>query len=274
MSRLPLFAANWKMNKTVAEAVETARSLLQRLHSFSGAEVALCAPATALHAVGQALGGSEIALGAQDLFWEEKGAYTGQISPLMLKDVGCKYVIIGHSERRGRFGKDDPSLNPDLMRVFGDNDATVNRKAQAALTWGLRPIICVGETLKERQAGETDEIVSGQLEKALQGLPAQGGDEIVLAYEPVWAIGTGEVCEPSEANRVIAQMRKVVANSLGKEAAGKIRLLYGGSVSPENAGQIMQQKEIDGLLVGGASLEAESFARIVLAGANAARGRG
>ncbi|NIM06433.1 MAG: triose-phosphate isomerase [Armatimonadetes bacterium] len=264
MTRIPLMAGNWKMNKTAAEGAAMVKDLWGRIQSLSGVEAAVCPPMTALHAVAQALQGSKIALGAQDIFWKEKGAYTGLISPLMLKDIGCKYVIVGHSERRGRFGTADASMTPELMTVFGDNDTTVNRKAQAALEHGLRPIICVGETLEERQAGNTDKVISDQLQKALQGLAADG-DELVIAYEPVWAIGTGQVCDPTEADRVIAMMREVVKGCLGKETAEKMRLLYGGSVTPENAPAIMEQNAIDGVLVGGASLDAEKFASIVSA---------
>lgn len=258
------------MHKTAAEGAVLVGNLWPHIRSLSAAEVAVCPPATALHAVGKELGCTSIALGAQDLFWEEKGAYTGLISPLMLTDLGCKYVIVGHSERRGRFGKADPSVTPEMMAVFGDNDATVNRKAKTALANGLRPIICVGETLQERKAGKTDDVVAGQLRRALEGLEAEAAEDIVIAYEPVWAIGTGEVCDPQEANRVIAMMRKIVGECLGKEAAEKIRLLYGGSVTADNADKIMEQSEIDGVLVGGASLEAEKFARIVSAGAASA----
>ena len=256
------------MHKTVAEAVATVQQLQELVKSVTAREVAVCPPATALYAVGQALqtSGSRIALGAQDLFWEEKGAYTGLISPAMLKDAGCKYVIIGHSERRGRFGKPDHSVTPEMMSVFGDNDATVNRKLKAALTAGLRPILCVGETFQERLANWTDLIIRGQLARAFFGLPTERLAEIVVAYEPVWAIGTGEACEPAEANRVLGQMRKIVKQEWGEALAGEVRLLYGGSVEEKNAGVIMEQAEIDGVLVGGASLDAGRFARIVTAG--------
>jgi triosephosphate isomerase (TIM) len=264
MSRVPLAAGNWKMNKTVGEALALVADLKPRVADLSGAEVAVCPPATALYAVGQALADSKIDLGAQDIFWEEKGAYTGMLAPAMLKDVGCSYVIVGHSERRGRFGKADPKLTPELATVFGDNDATVNRKAQAALANGLRPIICCGELLSEREAGQTDAVIANQLRRDLQDLDAGRADDIVIAYEPVWAIGTGQVCEAGEANRVIAAIRGVVRECLGA-AADKIRLLYGGSVTADNVAGIMIQEEIDGVLVGGACLQAESFAKIAAA---------
>jgi len=269
MDRLPLIAANWKMNKTQAEAQASAQAFKERFANLTAAEVAVCPPATTLYIVGQALTGSGIALGAQDIFWEEKGAFTGLISPLMLKDVGCKYVIIGHSERRGRFGKSDPNLTAELASVFSDNDATVNRKALAALQYGLSPIICCGELLSEREAGKADSVIAGQIEKALLNLPAERAEEIVFAYEPVWAIGTGKVCETEEANRVIGMIRGVIVKVLGGAAAENVRILYGGSVAPDNAEQILAQKEIDGVLVGGASLEADKFAPIVLAGTKA-----
>lgn len=264
MARVPLMAANWKMNKTVAEGVALAKALAEKIASLSGPEVVVCPPATALYAVGQDIAGTKLALGAQDIFWEAKGAYTGMLAPEMLKDVSCSYVIVGHSERRGRFGKSD--LTPELLSVFGDNDTTVNRKAQVALANDLKPIICVGETLAERQAGNTDSVIAAQLEKALQGLSADAADLIVAAYEPVWAIGTGETCDPIEANRVIAMMRGVVATVMGDEAAAKMRLLYGGSVTADNSDVIMEQSDIDGVLVGGASLDAEKFARIAFSG--------
>jgi triosephosphate isomerase (TIM) len=265
MARIPLAAGNWKMNKTVGEAVALVQDLAPRVASLSGVEVAVCPPATALYAVGQALKGTAIALGAQDIFWEAKGAFTGMLAPSMLTDVGCGYVIVGHSERRGRFGKADPNLTSDLAAVFGDNDATVNKKALVALAAGLRPIVCCGELLSERETGTTDEVIAGQLRKDLAGLEPARATDIVVAYEPVWAIGTGKVCDADEANRVIGVIRGVVAEVLGAEAAQQVRLLYGGSVTAENAAGIMAQPEIDGVLVGGAALVAEGFATIATA---------
>jgi len=219
------------------------------------------------------LEGSGIALGAQDVFWEKDcGAFTGQISPAMLAQIGCQYVIIGHSERRGRFGK-DPGYGEGLLRHFGDTDESVKQKAKAALAVGLTPIICVGETLAEREAGGTERVVEGQVNRALQDLTADQVSGLVIAYEPVWAIGTGQTCDPDEANRVIALIRRTAAGSHGSEAAVKLRVQYGGSVTEENSAEIMAQPEIDGALVGGASLEAERFARLVLAGAKAASNR-
>lgn len=265
MARIPLAAGNWKMNKTVGEALTLMQDLAPRIASLTGVEVAVCPPATSLYAVGQAFQDTKIALGAQDIFWEPKGAFTGMIAPSMLKDVGCTYVIVGHSERRGRFGKADPNLTPELAAVFGDNDATVNKKAQVALAADLRPIVCCGELLSEREAGKTDEIIAGQLRKDLAGLDANRATDIVVAYEPVWAIGTGKVCDADEANRVIGMIRRVVADVLGADAAQQVRILYGGSVTADNAAGIMAQPEIDGVLVGGASLVAEGFATIAAA---------
>jgi triosephosphate isomerase len=262
MPRIPLIAGNWKMNKTVGEAVALVKELMPRVQGIKNVEVAVCPPATALSAVGQALGECGIGLGGQDVFWADRGAFTGMISPLMLVDVGCKYVIIGHSERRGRFGRPDETLSTDAARVFGDTDASVNLKVRAALSHGLTPIMCVGETLPEREAGRTDEVVTGQVRAGLNALSAAQVAGMVLAYEPVWAIGTGQACEPPEANRVIGLIRHAIQRSFGA-AAASVRLQYGGSVTDENAHELMSQPEIDGALVGGASLDASRFSQIV-----------
>jgi triosephosphate isomerase len=263
MARIPLIAGNWKMNKTVAEGVTLAKELMPRVQGVERVEVAVCPPATALYAVGQALAGSAIALGAQDVFWEDSGAFTGLLSPLMLLDVGCKYVIVGHSERRGRFGKPDESLSPEAARVFGDTDASVNRKVKAALKHGLTPIMCIGETLPEREAERTDEVVQGQARAGLAGLGGEQVSGLVLAYEPVWAIGTGRACDATEANRVCGLIRGTIGRAYGAEAAARIRIQYGGSVTEENAHDLISQPEIDGGLVGGASLNPVKFAQIV-----------
>lgn len=263
MARTPLIAGNWKMNKTVAEGVGLARELMPRLQGIRGVEVAVCPPATALSAVGQALAGSGIALGAQDVFWADSGAFTGMIAPPMLVEVGCKYVIIGHSERRGRFGRPDESLSENARRVFGDTDDSVNLKVRASLKHGLTPIMCCGETLPERQQGKTDEIVAGQVKAGLAGLSEEQVAGLVLAYEPVWAIGTGEACEAPEANRVIGLIREVVRKAFGEAAGRSVRILYGGSVTDTNAHELLSQPELDGALVGGASLDSERFAHIV-----------
>jgi len=266
-----LIAGNWKMHKTVSEAVSLAKDLGPRVEGLEKVEVALCPPATALWAVGQALAGSSVALGAQDVFWADQGAFTGMISPVMLKEIGCKYVIIGHSERRGRFGKPDESLSEEAGRVFGDTDASVNLKVKAALAHDLVPIMCVGETLGERDGGVTDEIIAEQVARDLSGLSAAQVAGMVIAYEPVWAIGTGRACEAAEANRVIGQIRQAVEHGFGKQAGASIRVQYGGSVTDKNAHELLSRPEIDGALVGGASLDASRFSLIVQAASVIAR---
>jgi len=263
MARVPLIAGNWKMNKTVSEGVTLVKELMPRVEGVEKVEVVVCPPATALHAVGQALAGSAIALGAQDVFWADSGAFTGLLSPLMLREAGCKCVIVGHSERRGRFGKPDESLSPDAARVFGDTDASVNLKVKAALKHGLVAIMCVGETLPERETERTDEVVQGQVKAGLAGLGAEQVAGLVLAYEPVWAIGTGRACDAVEANRVCGLIRGTIGKAYGTDAAARIRVQYGGSVTDENARELISQPEIDGGLVGGASLNPVKFAQIV-----------
>ncbi|MBW3625712.1 MAG: triose-phosphate isomerase [Armatimonadetes bacterium] len=264
--RTPIIAGNWKMNNTVSQGLSLVEEL-KPLAEGSRAEVVVCPPYTALHPVGEALQGTNIRLGAQNLFWQKSGAYTGQISGPMLKDVGCDYVILGHSESRGRFGVEEEGMTEDLSQVFGDTDASVNRKAHAAFEHGLTPILCCGETLAERQAEATDAIIARQVQQALQGFSADQVRQIVIAYEPVWAIGTGEVCESGEANRVCGHIRSTVESLHGSEAAQAVRIQYGGSVKPDNAAELLGQEHIDGALVGGASLKANDFAAIV----NAAR---
>ncbi len=272
MARVPLIAGNWKMNKTVEEGVQLVKELMPRVVGLPGADVAVCPPSTALHAVRQALAGSRIALGAQDVFWKDKGAYTGMISPVMLTDVRCTYVIVGHSERRGRFGAPDETLkSEDTLRVFGDTDASVNLKVKAALAHGLTPIMCIGETLSERDAGRTDEIVSGQVRAGLAGVTAEQVASMVLAYEPVWAIGTGRACDAPEANRVCGLVRRTVGEVYGAAAAEQVRVQYGGSVTDANAHELLSQEDIDGALVGGASLDAAKFGVIVQAASVVAR---
>ena len=263
MGRIPLVAGNWKMNKTVAEGVTLVNELMPRVDGLESVEVAVCPPATMLQAVGQTIAGSNIGLGAQDVFWQESGAFTGLLSPLMLLDVGCKYTIIGHSERRGRFGTPDESLSAEAARVFGDTDASVNLKVKAALEHGLVPIVCVGETLPEREDGRTDGTIDGQLQAGLAGLTAEQMASVVIAYEPVWAIGTGRACDSAEANRVCGLVRSVVGRLFGDETAAGLRVQYGGSMSPDNAHELISQPEIDGGLVGGASLDASKFSQIV-----------
>jgi triosephosphate isomerase len=265
--RIPLIAGNWKMHKTQPEAARFVADFLPLIEDTAGVEVALCPPFTALAATRDALTGASIALGAQDCFWLEEGAYTGQVAPKMLVDAGCKYVIIGHSERRGRFGKTPQDWTPEVCAMFADSDATVSRKAKAAIAAGLTPIICMGETLAERDRGEADAIVHHQAHCALGGLAPSDVAALVIAYEPVWAIGTGRVCDAGEANRVIALIRSAVRDTFGAEAAAGMRIQYGGSVKPDNAAELLHMPEIDGALVGGASLQPADFAAIVAAAA-------
>jgi len=263
--RRPIIAGNWKMNGTAGEAVALIQALKPLVADRRDVEVVVCPPFTALTAAAGALAGSAVGLGAQGMFWKERGAYTGQISPLMLKDVGCRYVILGHSEARGRFGTADAELTPELLRSFGETDASVNRKAHAALAQGLTPIVCCGELLSERREGRTDAVVAEQIERGLVGIAAELVARLVLAYEPVWAIGTGEVCATDEANRVCGHIRAQVRRLFGSPAAEGVRIQYGGSVKPDNAAELLAASDIDGALVGGASLKAEDFAAIVTA---------
>jgi triosephosphate isomerase len=263
MARTPFVAGNWKMNKTVSEGVALVKELMPRVSGLQQVDVAVCPPATALYAVGQAVAGSDVALGAQDVFWKESGAYTGLISPDMLRDAGCTHVIIGHSERRGRFGKPDESISEEAARVFGDTDASVNLKVKAAFSHDLVPIMCCGETLPEREGKRTDEIVRGQIHAGLDGLTDGQVGSMVVAYEPVWAIGTGRACDAEEANRVCGLTRRAVDELFGEQAASALRIQYGGSMTPDNAHELISQPEIDGGLVGGASLDAVKFSQIV-----------
>ena len=246
--RQNLIAGNWKMHKTVAEARALARDIRKGLAAHLRAEVAVAPAYTALAAVKEEIAGSAIRLAAQDTFWEKQGAFTGAISPVMLKEVGCQYVIVGHSERR---------------QYFGETDATVNRKLQAVLEAGLCPILCVGETLGERQAGRTLKVVGSQLREGLTGLASLTGETLVVAYEPVWAIGTGLTATPAQAQEVHAFIRRLLQEITG--AAPAIRILYGGSVTPDNAASLLIEPDLDGALVGGASLKAESFLKIIAA---------
>lgn len=246
--RKPIIAGNWKMHNTREQAVTLVEQVKPLVSSYHQVEIVVCPPFTALTAVLNAVSRSNIAVGAQNMHWEDKGAFTGEISPIMLKDLGCRYCIIGHSERR---------------QYFAETDATVNRKVKAALHHGLVPIVCVGESLEQREAGRTEMVVQEQVEQGLAGLSPQQVSGIVLAYEPIWAIGTGKTASPQDAQQVIKHIRRVLANMFGIEASGKVRILYGGSVKPGNIKELMEQIDIDGALVGGASLKAEDFAAIV-----------
>jgi triosephosphate isomerase (TIM) len=249
MMRRYLMAGNWKMHKTVAEAVELASAIRAGLESRPPQmDVVLCPPFTALQAVAQVLKGTRIALGAQNMHFENQGAYTGEVSPVMLRDVGCSFVILGHSERR---------------QMFGETDDGVGDKARAAIAHDLTPLICVGETLSERESGRTLEIVERQVESALRHLGAEQAGRIVISYEPVWAIGTGHAATPEQAEVVQAFIRKLVKISHGEGPAEGLRVLYGGSVKADNIGALMAQGDIDGALVGGACLQADSFLKII-----------
>ena len=248
MRRLPFIAGNWKMNKTVEEALDLVRQLKASLSNIEEVEVAVAPPFTALYAVSQVLKGSSIRLAAQNLFYEEKGAFTGEISPLMLKEIGCQYVIIGHSERR---------------QFFGETDETVNRRIKAAPGQGLKAIFCIGETLKEREEGKTFSVIERQVEGGLRGIGEEEVKNMVIAYEPVWAIGTGKTATPEQAEEVHRFIRERLARLFSREIAERIRIQYGGSVTPENIKGLMNQENIDGALVGGASLKSETFSKIV-----------
>jgi len=247
--RRPVIAGNWKMFKTDAEATALARGV--REGAAGEADVVLAPPFTALHAAAGALRGSNVFLAAQNMHWEDEGAFTGEVSPVMLKAAGCSHVILGHSERR---------------QHFGETDEGVARKAAAAFSHQLTPIICVGETLAERESDRTMEVVERQIERALRTLTADQVAAALVAYEPVWAIGTGRVATPEQAQDVHAFIRKQVHASHGEPAAAALRILYGGSVKPDNAASLLAQADLDGALVGGASLDAASFLKIVQAG--------
>ena len=261
--RKPVIAANWKLHKTIHEAQAFITDFTPLVADISDVEIILCPVFTALTAASEAAGSSHISIGAQDIFWKESGAYTGEVSAPLLKDAGAQYVIIGHSERRGRFGVPEADLEGDAGKVFGDTDASVNAKIKAAQTHGLIPIICVGETLDEREANRTDNVIEDQVKAALAGI--DGVEKTIFAYEPVWAIGTGKTCDSAEAGRVCGFIRSVIANVANQDVASAVRIQYGGSVKAENAAELLSHPDIDGALVGGASLKAETFAPIVKA---------
>lgn len=246
--RQPLIAGNWKMNKTVSQAEELAVNLKGGLGNKDGIEIVICPPFTSLEIVYRIIEGSNIGLGAQNLHWEEEGAYTGEISAPMIKELGCQYVIIGHSERR---------------QYFGESNETVNRKVKAALKFDLTPIVCVGERLEEREEDKTSSVIESHIRGGLAGLGKEEISRIVVAYEPVWAIGTGKTATPQQANEVHNYIRQLLTDIHGEEIASRLRILYGGSVKPDNISGLMAETEIDGALVGGASLQADSFVEIV-----------
>lgn len=235
------------MNLNRADAVTLARELVEA-ETSSEVDILVCPPSIYLDAVSSSISGSGILLGAQDVYFESSGAFTGEISPAMLNDIGCTFVILGHSERR---------------HVIGETDELINKKVQAALAAGLTPVLCVGELLEERESGKTQEVVKSQIEGSLAGLTAEQAQKTVIAYEPVWAIGTGKTASPEQAQEVHADLRKLLADRYNSETSDSIRILYGGSVKPDNAADLMSQTDIDGALVGGASLKADGFAAII-----------
>ncbi|HEX8464562.1 MAG TPA: triose-phosphate isomerase, partial [Abditibacterium sp.] len=261
--RIPIIAGNWKLNKTIDETRSFIDAFKPLVADAQGVEIVLCPTFVALSAAKTAIADAPISLAAQDMYWKDAGAYTGEVSAPLLLDAGARYVLLGHSERRGRFGVPEPDLEGQAGLVFGDSDQSVNKKLVAALSHGLIPVVCVGETLQERQNGHTDAVVENQIVMALSGIEAAQIPTIVFAYEPVWAIGTGETCEADEANRVCGIIRATINAGFGASAAEAVRIQYGGSVKPENAAQLLSLEHIDGALVGGASLKAESFAAIV-----------
>lgn len=246
--RTPILVGNWKMNKTINEAVEFAKAVTGPLAAFTNVEAGICAPFVALKPLHDTLAGTSVRLGAQNIHWEEAGAFTGEVSPVMLQGL-VDMVIIGHSERR---------------QYFGETDETVNRKLKAALTHGFTPIVCVGENLEQNEAGETEAFVSGQVKAGFEDIPAEQVTDVVIAYEPIWAIGTGKAATPEQANDTIGSVvRATLASLYGDDVAQQVRIQYGGSVKPKNVEELMSQPEIDGGLVGGASLDPQSFITLV-----------
>ncbi|MBM3777820.1 MAG: triose-phosphate isomerase [Acidimicrobiia bacterium] len=248
MTRFPLIAGNWKMFKTVAEATAYLATFRGLVAEVTGVDIVLAPPFTALHALAAAAHGTRIGVAAQDLYWEREGAYTGEVSAAMIREAGASHVIIGHSERR---------------TLFGETDATVNRKTVAALAAGLTPIVCIGETLDQRERDETLAVLDRQISQGLDGMKADEILRLVLAYEPVWAIGTGRNATPAQAGEAHAHIRQRLREWFGAEAAERSRILYGGSVKPDNVASLLAQPDVDGGLVGGASLDPKAFAEIV-----------
>jgi triosephosphate isomerase len=248
MMRTPFIAGNWKMFKTVQDAVFFVKELKSAVRDVKGVEIVVGPTFTALHAVAEALRNSNIGVAAQDLYWEKEGAFTGEVSPGMVKEAGAEYAIIGHSERR---------------RLFGETDAIVNRKVVAALAADLTPIVCIGETLEEREAGETLNVLDRQVKDGLDRLTAEHVADLVIAYEPVWAIGTGRTATSAQAGEAHAHIRKRLRQWFGADAADRCHVIYGGSVKPDNIGELSAEPDVDGALVGGASLDVRSFTAIV-----------
>lgn len=246
--RKPIIAGNWKLNKTTGEAVELVTALKRELADVTDVDVVVCPVATALTVVTDVLMESNIGVGAQNLYWEDSGAFTGELSAPLIKDLGAKYVIIGHSERR---------------QYFGETNQSVNKKIKAALSHGLIPFVCVGEVLEERESGQMEEVIATQIKESLANLSSEEMQQIVIAYEPVWAIGTGKTASPQQAQEVHALIRGLLSAMFNGEVAGAVRIQYGGSVKAENIAELMAQADIDGALVGGASLKSDSFAGII-----------
>jgi len=246
--RTPVIAGNWKLFKTIAESVALVNELKPLVANSHGVEIVVAPVFTALSRVSDAVAGSDIKVAAQDCYWEEEGAFTGEVAPKLLKDAGCSHVIIGHSERR---------------QYFGETDLTVNKKTGAAIAAGLTAIVCVGESLAERESDQTFSVIETQVQGGLGGLAADSFTQVVIAYEPVWAIGTGKTASDDQAQEVHAFIRQLIVRMFDQSVADAVRILYGGSVKPDNVKLLMAQPDIDGALVGGASLKAESFAAIV-----------
>ena len=246
--RTPFIAGNWKMFMTRSEATDLVEGLLTALANVRDVEVAVCPPFSALDCVSRLLAGHKIALGAQNCYWEDKGAFTGEVSPAMLKEIGCEYCIVGHSERR---------------QLFGETNETVRKRILALYKHDILPIVCIGETLTEREKGKTEKVVLTQMRECLQNLPPDRMAVTTIAYEPVWAIGTGKTATPEQAQEVHKLIRAELVKIFGRDIAGKVRIQYGGSVKPDNVKTLMAQDDIDGALVGGASLKVDSFSAIV-----------
>jgi len=246
--RIPVIAGNWKLFKTVGEATALVKGLKELVATTKNVEIVVAPVFTAISRVSDVISGTNIKLAAQDCFWEDEGAFTGEVSPKFLQDAGCSHVIIGHSERR---------------QYFGETDSTVNKKTRAATSAGLTAIVCVGETLNERESNETFSVIENQIKFGLEGFSAETVSKLIIAYEPVWAIGTGRTASDEQAQEVHAFIRNLVARLFGQPSADAVRILYGGSVKPDNVKGLMAQSDIDGALVGGASLKADSFAAIV-----------